>query len=382
MPLPPAPDDPIAEASAPGHVLMTADAVGGVLPYALDLAGGLAARGVETTLVLLGPPPDAAQKLAMSRVPGLQPMQTDLPLDWLASDGDAARRAAAAIAGIAGRRDVALVHLNTPSLACADYGVPVVSMLHSCLASWWASVRGGPMPDDFRWRTELISRGIACSDALVCPSAALAGEVERIYGRRPRVVHNGRAAPPNERAEGAGAFAFTAGRLWDEGKGIATLETAAARTDLPILAAGPVEGPNGARIALRELQALGSIRSSEIRALLARQPIYVSTALYEPFGLAVLEAAQAGCALVLSDIATFRELWDGAALFVPPGDGEGFARALTGLRTDRAQRTRLGAAARERAGRYTVEGMAARMIEIYAGVAKRAPVHEGEEAAA
>jgi hypothetical protein len=38
----------------------------------------------------------------------------------------------------------------------------------------------------------------------------------------------------------------------------------------------------------------------------------------EPFGLAVLEAAQAGCPLVLSDLPGFRELWDGAALFRRP----------------------------------------------------------------
>ena len=64
---------------------------------------------------------------------------------------------------------------------------------------------------------------------------------------------------------------------------------------------------------------------------------------YEPFGLAVLEAAQAGMRLVLSDIPSFRELWDGAATFVAsrradllpalrhalaaPGDGGAQARA-------------------------------------------------------
>ena len=52
--------------------------------------------------------------------------------------------------------------------------------------------------------------------------------------------------------------------------------------------------------------------------MMARTAVFVSPALYEPFGLAVLEAAQAGCALVLSDIPTFRELWDGVALFVAP----------------------------------------------------------------
>jgi len=38
---------------------MTADAVGGVWGFALDLAAGLAARGVRTDLAVLGPGPSA-----------------------------------------------------------------------------------------------------------------------------------------------------------------------------------------------------------------------------------------------------------------------------------------------------------------------------------
>ena len=41
----------------PTRLLMTADAVGGVWTYALDLAAGLAPFGVETTLAVLGPAP-------------------------------------------------------------------------------------------------------------------------------------------------------------------------------------------------------------------------------------------------------------------------------------------------------------------------------------
>ncbi len=40
--------------------------------------------------------------------------------------------------------------------------------------------------------------------------------------------------------------------------------------------------------------------------------------LYEPFGLSVLEAALSGCALVLGDIPSLRENWDGAADFAEP----------------------------------------------------------------
>ena len=79
---------------------------------------------------------------------------------------------------------------------------------------------------------------------------------------------------------------------------------------------------------------------------------------YEPFGLAVLEAAQAGCALVLSDIPTFRELWDGAAMFVPPGRRRRLAAPLEPSCAPDRPLPRSGQAARERAGRYSLARMA------------------------
>ena len=106
----------------------------------------------------------------------------------------------------------------------------------------------------------------------------------------------------------------------------------------PFIAAGPLRGPATAQtVALQHLHC--ARRSSTTRRSprwLAARPVFVSAALYEPFGLAVLEAAQAGCALVLSDIPTFRELWDGAALFVAADDAAGFAAAL-----ERADRRRV-----------------------------------------
>src|SRR5207249_150902 len=108
-----------------------------------------------------------------------------------------------------------------------------------------------------------------------------------------------------------------------------------------------------------------------------RRPVFVSTALYEPFGLAVLEAAQAGCALVLSDIPTFRELWDGAALFADRCDDAGFAAACQRLLADPALRQRLAGSSRERAQRYTPRATAEAMLRHY-----RRLVPEPETAAA
>ena len=88
----------------------------------------------------------------------------------------------------------------------------------------------------------------------------------------------------------------------------------------------------------------------------------------EPFGLAVLEAAQAGCPLVLSDIATFRELWDGAALFFPPGDDATLANLLTKLALDPDLSASQGCAARTQAARYTLKNMTKATRDLYAAL--------------
>jgi glycosyltransferase involved in cell wall biosynthesis len=62
----------------------------------------------------------------------------------------------------------------------------------------------------------------------------------------------------------------------------------------------------GKRVALTALDCLGRLDDEEIARELGLRPVFVSLARYEPFGLAVLEAAGAGCALVLSDIESFR----------------------------------------------------------------------------
>lgn len=341
------------------RLLMTADAVGGVWTHALDLARGLQALGSRVTLAVLGPSPAA--------MPGdVEVIATGLPLDWLAESAREVRAAGDALADLAARLDVDLVHLHAPAFAVAGFAQPVLGACHSCLATWWQAMRGGAMPADFAWRVALLAEGYARADLLVAPTRAFALATQRAYAlpRAPEVVWNGRAAGP--RALGLADFAFTAGRLWDEGKDAATLDRAAARLDAPLLAAGPTEGPNGARIALAHARALGGLDEAALRAMLARGPVFASAARYEPFGLAVLEAAQAGCALVLSDIASFRELWDGAALFVPPGDDAGFAHAIGTLLRNRERRAELRVAAEERARRHGVRAMATAMGALHA----------------
>jgi glycosyltransferase involved in cell wall biosynthesis len=352
----------------PMRVFMTADAVGGVWQYALDAAHGLRAHGVETVLATLGPRPPPDQREAARRAGVAELLETDLPLDWTADRSEAVLAAGAAVTRLAAERRPDIVHLNSAALAAgASFPAPVVAVCHSCVATWWAAMRAEPLPPDFVWRTDLVRRGYEAAAALTAPTAAFAEATARAYGlgQAPRVVRNGRRAPGASAVTAPEHAVFTAGRLWDEGKNLAALDRAAARLAIPVEAAGPLEGPNGARIALAQVRPLGRLDDEAVARRLARRPIVASVARYEPFGLAVLEAAQAGCALVLSDIPTFRELWEGAALFVPADDDRAIADAILRLAGDPALRARLGQAAQERSQAYSVDAMSAGLAAVY-----------------
>jgi glycosyltransferase involved in cell wall biosynthesis len=352
------------------RLLLTTDAVGGVWQYSLDLARALTPLGIETVLAVLGPSPSPGQRRAAK---GLKLIDTDLPLDWLAEDSGALGKAGAELARLARRVGADIVQTGSAALlADAEFDVPTVAVQHSCLASWWQAVRGTKLPRDFAWRTELVAAGLEAADLVVAPTAAFAAVTRKIYGlgATPHAVHNGRAPLPLA-PRAPHDCAFTAGRLWDEGKDLATLDAAASLLPVPVHAAGPLAGPNGAAIAFEAVHALGELDEAEIGGWLSARPVFVSTALYEPFGLAVLEAAAAGCPLVLSDIPTFRELWDGAALFVPPRDATGFARAIGELVGDDGARDALGRAARLRAARYTPSATAKAMAALYRDLLER-----------
>lgn len=368
----------------PRRVLMTTDAVGGVWTYALDLASGLAGAGVRVSLAVLGPEPSRDQKRAARAVPGLELIETGLALDWMA-DAPAEIEESAAVVGVLARRVRAdLVHLNSPALAKGRaFRCPVLGVCHSCLATWWTSVKEGPMPIDFQWRTRALGRGLAACDRLLAPTHAFADAVAERYGLpRPLVAHNGRSLPPDRPSASREPVVFTSGRLWDEGKNAAVLDKAAALTQAPIFAAGPLDGPGGARFRPEWLRPLGRLSPEDIGERLARSAVFASSALYEPFGLGVLEAAQAGCALVLSDIPTLRELWDGAAIFADPRNPRAFAEAFDALLADPAEARRRGGLAKARSARFTESAMTERVLEVYRRLAEMPTPPRGQEAVA
>lgn len=311
-------------------VLMTADTVGGVFTYAQELA---AALDGEVVLATFGHRPGPHH-------------HRHLKLEWMYDpweDVDAAGRWLLELEE-GERPDV--VHLNGYAHGALPFQAPKVVAGHSCVLSWWRAVKGCDAPPEWRRYRDAVRRGLQGADAVIAPTAFMLGELERLYGPLPphrRVIHNGSAAPdhpgPKER------LVLAAGRMWDEAKNLRALEAAAKGLDAPVVIAG-------------DGSPLGHLSRSELDALRARASVFAAPARYEPFGLAILEAARAGCSLVLGDIPSLRELWDGVARFVHPGDPDALRDAIRAALDDPRP-------AIQRARRYSARAMAAAHRTLY-----------------
>ena len=160
-------------------------------------------------------------------------------------------------------------------------------------------------------------------------------------------------------------FILAVGRLWDEAKNIVMLDKVAPSLSWPIYVAGEERHPVRGRVHYQSVKPLGRLSPPTLASWLSQAAIYALPARYEPFGLSVLEAGLAGCALVLGDIPSLREIWDGAALFIPPEDADTLGRTLQTLSQDRSQLAWLATRARTRALQYTPERMLTGYLAAY-----------------
>jgi glycosyltransferase involved in cell wall biosynthesis len=349
------------------RVLITLDAVGGVWRYAIDVARGLESHGVDCLLVGFGPPPDAAQRAQCGRG---ELVWTHEPLDWTVSHGAALDRGTAILARLARDWNADILHLNLSSQACGLPDLcPVVVASHSCVPTWWRAVQGTDLPGEWAWQIERNQAGLQRADAIVVPSRSHAAALNAVYNQLLplHVIHNATAVEPADQPKES--VILSAGRWWDPGKNGAVLDEAAATLSWPVVLAGPLHGPNGQHAAFRNVRTPGALPHPDLLALMRRSPIFAAPSRYEPFGLAVVEAALSGAALVLADIPTFRELWGGAALFVSPDDSDGWSVVLNELAEDTVLRGQLSAAAGVRARQFTRSRQSAQLYALYSTLA-------------
>jgi glycosyltransferase involved in cell wall biosynthesis len=265
-----------------------------------------------------------------------------------------------------------VVHLNQFAFGALPFLAPRLVVGHSCVCSWWRAVLGVPAPGDWDRYRAMAAAGLDAAELVAAPTAAMLAALHAEHGfRAPGVVlpngRDARAFAPGRKEP----FVFGAGRLWDAAKNLAALEAVAPSLPWPVRVAGPLEHPDGGRRGASGVVLLGVLDSPSLAAEMARAAVFALPARYEPFGLAALEAALSGCALVLGDIPSLRELWSDAALFVEPDDTVALRAALLELAGDERRRAVLAEAARTRALAYSTERMTDAYLAAYRGLRRR-----------
>jgi glycosyltransferase involved in cell wall biosynthesis len=345
--------------SRPLHVLVTADAVGGVWTYVQTLADALAPRGVRFTVAVTGPEPTVAQRRRLLAHPYLGLAHRPFRLEWMPDAAGDVARAGDWLLGLAARVRPDVVHVNGYAHAALPFEVPVIVVAHSCVCSWWRAVHGGEAPDAWRAYRVHVAAGLRAAAALVAPTRALADMLACEHGghaARTVIIPNG-IAPRRRPLAVKAPIVLAAGRLWDEAKGLAVLDRAAADLAWPVHAAGALRRPDGVVEAPCAMRPLGPLDPDALAAWMDRAAIFAHPARYEPFGLAPLEAARAGCALVLGDLPSLREVWGDAAVYVDPASATAVRDGIASLIDDPDRRRRLARAAAARAASYTAERM-------------------------
>lgn len=356
------------------RILMTADTVGGVWTYAIELAQALTGRGTQVALATMGAPLSVAQHRQADGLKNVIVHESDYRLEWMHEPWDDVSAAGRWLLDIERSFRPNIVHLNGYAHGQLPFISPTLVVGHSCVLSWYEAVRGEPAPAEWdRYRRE-VTAGLRGADMVVAPSRAMLAALDRHYGpiRSGRVIYNARSPHPSNTPVKKEEIIFSAGRLWDQAKNLAALEAVAPRLPWPVYIAGDQRHPDGGGVEARGLVMLGQVDEEAIATWQARTAIFASPARYEPFGLAALEAALAGCALVLGDIPSLREVWDDAATYVPPDSTDALESALMMLIRRPSLRREMASRARARAERYSPTTMVGQYLSAYRSLLRSA----------
>ena len=326
---------------------MTADTVGGVWTYALDLIRAL--PETEFLLATMGRALSSDQRAEVDTLPNMAVHESAFRLEWMEEPWEDVRRAGEWLLALEDEFAPDIVHLNGLVHGALPFRAPKLVAFHSDVLSWWRAVRGEDAPPAWDPYADAVRASLHRADLVVAPSRAMLVEAEAIYGPfgRTVVVPNGREGFTPAAKE---PFVFAAGRMWDAAKNVAALD--GLNLPWPVVVAG-------------EGSPMGRLSADEVRNQMARAAIYALPARYEPFGLSILEAALAGCALVLGDIPSLRENWEGRASFVDPNNPDELRDVLRSLIGDSDLLVQMGAAARERAAEFGLARFGAGYRESY-----------------
>jgi len=322
------------------RVLLTTDTIGGVWTYTKELTEGLLQRSHAVALVSFGRLPSPEQTAWCSTVGGLYGSEfcfaaSEAPLEWMEGNDKAYAGGADLLLKLIDSFRAELLHTNQFCFGRLPTPIPKLVVAHSDVLSWAAACRSqglDPSPWLNQYRS-LVQTGLAGANAVVAPTHWMLQALGERFTlpMEASVISNGRDLPLPPQPARQRLQAVTIGRLWDEAKGLSLL--AKVQAPLPIFVAGEDQhGSSSAPQSLGQAMPLGRLTEESLFELLRSSTIYLALSAYEPFGLAPLEAALCGCAVVARDIPSLREVWGQAALYFR--DAQALNRLLAQLACD------------------------------------------------
>jgi glycosyltransferase involved in cell wall biosynthesis len=361
---------------------MSTDAVGNLWPLALDLGRAYEERGVELVLVAMGRKLSNEQRRDAWGISTLTLHEQPLRVEWMDDPWDDVRQAGELLLALERRYQPDVVHVHGYAQAALPFHVPVIVSAHACVLPWWRAAHREPVPASLDVYRSRCAAGWRCAEAVVAATRSTLLELARELGptQRPRVIPVG-CDPELFLPDRKEPLILSASRSWDGVRNQMLLRQAAAedeRLAWPVLLAAddtrPPDGPLPAEAhPLGHVRNLGRLSRAALAEWLGRASIYALLGSADPSGLSVLEAALSGCALLLGETASLRELWEGAAMFVAPEDPAQVASALNELARDADGRKALANSARDRALGMSVARSAEAHLALYEELVATAP---------
>src|SRR4051794_29629326 len=121
----------------PNRVLMTADTMGGVWTYALELISAFEAADIEIVLALMGRQPDAEQRGELRKHDNVVLRSSDFKLEWMHGCWHDVAKAGDWLLLLEDIYRPNLIHLSGYVHATMAFKAPKLVVGHSCVLSWW-----------------------------------------------------------------------------------------------------------------------------------------------------------------------------------------------------------------------------------------------------
>lgn len=348
-------------------VLMTADTIGGVWTYCMELCKAMQEYSVKFYIVTAGAKLNASQTIEVESLNNIFVYETSYKLEWMQDSWKDIDASGEYLLMLEKEIQPDVIHLNSYSYGSINFKAPKIVVAHSDVYSWWMAVKKDYPTAEWHEYFKRVKNGLENADLIIAPSLAAMDDIKTVYSiyNENVVIYNGRDADVFYQQKKL-PYIMSMGRIWDEAKNIKLLIDAAPDINCEIKIAGEKSfQDDDTNLEQKNINYLGKLATQQITDELSAASVFVLPAKYEPFGLSILEAALSGCALVLGNISSLKEIWQDNAVYVNTDDAKALAETITELINDRERMNYFSSKALTHAKQYSSSILAKEYFKQY-----------------